>query len=398
MSLEANLSSHLTISYSAAPTASGTTAPAPGTNVASANGPASDGAAGFLAALVDQLLAGAATAPTTSPETMVGTDAAAGGTIPAPFGVAIDPATAAAAQSSPQGNVLLVRLTKELQALKDQLDSGEQPDPDLLKKLGETADALAALIAAPAPAAPAVNDPVAALDPLASIDRPTEKLKTDPLAGLVETPQQPAGRSAPSEQVTQFLASLGITLPSPAGKSDASSVGEAGSASDSTPPLPGIAQLVARLADLSQAIAPASPEIAQKLQALTQKLAGAEIDPQVLAQLTGSMDPSATAFDKVVQSLIDATPAKPASPTPQISSTAQLQIPASIAPQKPQAQALDELGTIVPVASDATSTSVAPKLAVAARPSDATQSDDSPKPEAKIIAVATAKADRKSVV
>src|SRR6185369_6598110 len=61
VSTEANLTSHLSISYSAASTASGPTAPANGTAApGNTTGTSGDGMAGFLAALVDQLLAGGA--------------------------------------------------------------------------------------------------------------------------------------------------------------------------------------------------------------------------------------------------------------------------------------------------------------------------------------------------
>ena len=73
------------------------------------------------------------------------------------------------------GVALIARLTKDLNALQAQLDAGQTPDPKLLKKLGETADALAALLAAPSAQASAT--PIAEPDALASIEATTSDIR-----------------------------------------------------------------------------------------------------------------------------------------------------------------------------------------------------------------------------
>ena len=390
---EANLSSHLSISYSAATPASGTTAATAGTAAAAGKQPAADGPLGFLAALVDQLLAGGGAKPAdgTSAD---GSDPA----IPQLASVGLGAQTVVSAKTSPQANVLLTKLAEQLKALKDQLDKGQPVDPDALQKLGETADALAALITTPAvqpataPTAPMTLDPLKTLKTVGANGQ--DKAQSD----IPGTGSDKATSNEPSDQVKQFLAGLGITLPT-AGAPVVAPTGDAPdinvAAATPTRSLPAIAQLAAQLSDLSQAIAPAAPEVAQKLETLTQKLQGAETDPNVLAQLAGGTDPDATALDQIVQSLMTAKQSSPVPTAPQLAATTPLQIPAPVAPQTPKAPTVDALAT----ASDtkvAASSAPTIKLQPVDKPSTDTPRDDSPKSDAKIIAAATAQADSKA--
>jgi flagellar hook-length control protein FliK len=289
---------------------------------------------------------------------------------------------------------LLTKLTKQLAAVEDQLKAGDKPDPTLLQQLGQTADALAALIAVPAPqpqATPPAINPNTLLDPLASIDGKSNKPKADPLAGLAGTPDQQAAPQF-NDQVAQFLASLGLAPapdPDAAPATSAATTDSTVSAATSTAPLPAIAQLAAKLAELSSTVAPIAPEVAKQLQALTQKLRGAEADPQVLAALTSGTVTDGTGIDQIVRTLLDAKPAAPPPTigTPQIAAPAKLDIPAPIAPAAPQTPTVAPV-TLAPTKPDTGTATVKPSAGP-----KASVSDDTPKPEAKIVAAAAAKID-----
>ncbi len=340
------MTAHLSISYTAS-TPAATSAAGAGA-VASAD---TAGSAGFLAALIDQLLAGgAATTP-----------AAADATAPAPvpFGTPIDPATLAAPSATPQGLPLLTTLTKTVEDIKAELDAGDKPTPDQLKKLGDLADALAALIAGPV-VAPAV----AATPPLAPAAAP------DPLA-VAAIPSAGTTQNSPTP-----------SLPAPA--------------------LPAIAQLSADFATVSTTVAPVSPEVAQKLTALAQKLDAAQASPEALAQITGTADTDGTALDQIVRQLIGDTPpatgpsAPPSSPTAPQLATPQLPLPATVA-ETPAPKAPDPAPASSATSTTAPATVTVAKLSGDGKPGDKPASDDQQKSDAKLIAAATAgdaKADR----
>ena len=387
------LSSHLTISYSALPTASGAPATAAG-----ADAPAADNPLGFLAALVDQLLGGGATAPQIDP-TAIAATATTAPAVPQPFGIALDPAASATLQSTPQGVSLLTKLTKQLAAIDDQIKAGNKPDPDLLQQLGQTADALAALIATPAPqpqpTPPPAIDPATTLDPLAALGGASGKPKADPLGGLAGASDKPAAPATPGDQITQFLASLGLAPPSdpaPAPAPAAATTDAGVTAATATQPLPAIAQLAAKLAELSSTVAPIAPEVARQLQTLTQKLSAAEADPQALAALTTATGTDSANLDQIVRALLDAKPAAASAlPAPQIAAPAKLDIPAPIAPTAPQAPTVEP---VTPTAPKSTLSPTSLKSPATSKPADSA-SDDAPKPDAKIIAAVAAKVDAK---
>ncbi|MEP7240738.1 MAG: flagellar hook-length control protein FliK [Devosia sp.] len=303
---ESALSPHLAISYASPTPASSTAAGA----VGDAAGGTSPGA-GFLAALIDQLLAGAgATASTTT--------AAADSSDPAAsLGAILDAGLKVQAQSPDGGTPvasLLATLTQQLSALKDQLDAGETPDAGTLKKLGDTLDALAALIASPAPAATPAVDAATLLDPLAAIGKAGATPAIAPQTAASILPQQPV---ATDQSVSLF-----------AGLIDGDGVPASVPATTAPPLAPALAELAKTLTSLSQAVVAASPEVSRKLEALGQKLDATANDPQLLAQL----DPQAktgSSLDTIVRSLLPQNPA-PAAGQPQLASTATLAIPAVV--------------------------------------------------------------------
>lgn len=349
--------------------------------------------AGFLAALVDQLLAGAAPPEATTTTATAGDTAAAAAALP--LGTAIDPTALTVVQSGvPRGNILLKQFTQGLQALQDELDKGETPDPDQLKRLGDLADAIAAMINVATPSATPALDPAVALDPLASIGQSSGKAKTDPLEGLADANPSASSRSpAVPDIVAQFLASLGLQLPAaPTTTDPAAAADQAGvAATTASQPLPGIAQLADKLAALTQTIAAASPELAQKLEALGKKLQAAEAAPQSFAQLTTGSDADATELDRIVQALMAAKPASPSSAAPTLAAKTELPTPTPIV--RPDAQ-LDAPPPPSTPDTALAATATASKTNPVSKPV-ATTGDDAPKPEAAIVAAATAKVDSK---
>lgn len=430
------MTAHLTISY-------GTSTPAasPTSSVASAAGssPAGDGSLGFLAALIDQLLAGSAAGLTLSPGTApaTGTPAATG------FAATVDPTALATAQATPQGLALLTKLTKTLATLKSELDAGDKPDPDLLKKLGDTADALAALIAVPAPTTLAATPPSpAAADPLAAIGATSPPVTpgTAPVV-MPATPgdstspqhapdaQPPAGsagtttRASTDQDIARTIAAAADPLAAlvaiaPAAPAPAVPAQSAATAADplaiapaatsstpatpqpSAPALPGIAQLTSELADLSKLVAASAPVVSRQLDTLVQKLGAAQANPQALAQLTTGFSTGATSLDRTIQQLLGNAPAT-APATPEVAGAApQLATPQLPLPGAPAAPASSTAAKPAdPSASPSPSTAAdttAPTItltptAVSSKAGGQPSSNDQPKQdEVKLLAAATA--------
>ena len=346
MSAEANLSSHLTISYSTPPAASGTPVPVAGT----ATPAVPDGPLGFLAALIDQLLAGGTTAAPATAETASAVTVTGPG-LPALFN--LNRKTEAKA-TPPQGIALLAKLTDQLKALQGQIDAGEAPDPDLLRKLGETANALAALIAAPAPSAnPPAIDPDTVLDPLAALAADAPATLSPPAVPADGSAPNVPAPTMPRDQVAQLLASLGISSPAPpspaaASPSTPSSDPLASVASVASARLPALAELGDKLKTLSATVAATAPDLSQKLAALTAKLDAAATDPTLLAQLGAPMtDADGTALDQIVKTLMDAKPIATTAASPQLSAAAQLPIPEALGPVNPKTDAAANPAPIV---------------------------------------------------
>ncbi len=406
LSVEAILS-HLSISYTGPASASSST-PA-----AAANGnaaPAADNPLGFLSQLVDQLLAGSAAATDTAATDTTTADASAMPTPTSPVdGLAnlnLDVSTQPAVPLKTV--VLFSQLTKAMQSIKAELDAGQKPTDDELKKLGNMVDALASLIAAPAPqqpTTPATPDPSTTLDPLQTLANAASPPKTDDTGIPTDKSDKPKDNPA-ADQLNQLLASMGITLPAPPADAAPANDTPVPAATDAvgptapaspTPqqPLPAVAQLANQLAQLTAALRPVAPDVAQKLDALSQKLSAAETDPKTaLANLTASTDSSGTDLDQLVQQLISAKPvAAPTPATPQLASNTKLDIPAPIAPKTPSVTTPDQ-----PVAPPPTTQTASLATKPALKPTASVKAPDpapadKPKTDADIKANATVIAD-----
>ena len=301
------MSSHLAVSYS--PTSqSGLNGQATGASAPTAG----DNPLGFLAALIDQLTGAGTSVPSSATTTasqslatgldallatqdktkdsgladtlatlLGGTSAAVTDTA-APTSTAAVQALLAEIQGNPAGAALIGRLTKALDSLGAQLDAGETPDPDALKKLSDTIDAIMALIAAP-------QQTTTATTPAATGD------------GL------------------DALSAIGTSTATPAAS-----------------PLPAIADLAKRLTDLGTSLRTAAPGIADKLDALSQTFDAAQSDPTLLAKLTNATDSDGTALDTLVKALLKGQPSQ--APT----STSTASVPTSPVIASPQALAMPQ--------------------------------------------------------
>ena len=404
-SREANLTSHLTISYSASPTASSTPAAAP-----TADTTATDSPLGFLTALVDQLLSGGAAATPATDTTAMATTAGAPTTAGTPslFNLGLQVQGQTPATASPQGVTLLKQLNDELSALQSQLDAGQKPDTDLLKKLGQTADALAALINVPPPqTTPPAIDPKTALDPLAAIASADPARPTAPTDDSAPAPSDGnATPSVPADQMAQLLAALGVAPAAPQQTATPAPVTTTDSvapvaATAPAAPLAALDDFVQKLTNSTKDIAPTSPEISQKLAALTAKLASAEANPTLTAQVASDVATSqaGTPLDKIITALTAPKPADPLAATPQLASTTKLDIPAALVPSKPNDPTLDPVAaptlapkiTMTPVAQ---TTAGAPAIKIDDAPATADKSDT--KAVAAIAASVTDKTDAAS--
>ncbi|MEQ1769749.1 MAG: flagellar hook-length control protein FliK [Devosia sp.] len=232
----------MTVSY-AAPSPGVTT---PGGGAAPQT--AVEGAGNFLTALIDQLLAGAAPAPTAA--------------APADFGLAATDVAATAppvpvgtsAGTPPTAESLLAKLADALADLEETLKSGGKPDADQLKALDEAVSAIASALGI---APPQIAVPTAG--------------EADPLA------------VAPSIPVGAEIA--------------ATSAGDRA--------LPALGQLADRLAQVGQLAAADAPELADKLATLSAKLETAQTSTDLTAKLAALADTDGTQLDALIRSLLD---------------------------------------------------------------------------------------------
>ncbi len=378
------MSSHLTISYTSK-TAAGT-APA---GAPAADAPAADSPLGFLAALLDQLLAGATETTTEAASSAAGTEAA----IPGLLDFALDSKTETSTAAAPDPQSLVAGLTSLLATLQTQSDTGESPSADQLHTLNDSIDALSAALPV-APATPTSASPPAAVPVQASELRdrllalsqslaataPALSQKLDTLATQLATaapaaapPASPprsddaatiadiirsllgktgasddtadkpdAGANpapATEDQLLQILATLGLNAQPASGSPPAAEAPPAASASASVAAVPpDLLRLSNQLTRLSAELAPVAPDFAKKLEAVATKLVSSDADPTLLAQVgSAASDRDGAGLEKLVQSLIDAKPAAAPAPVPtgpQIATTTQLEIPAAIVPPK----------------------------------------------------------------
>jgi flagellar hook-length control protein FliK len=345
-SAEAALS-HLTITYAPPSTASSPAAPVG----AAASAPAEENPLGFLAALLDSLLAGSEAIATTSANTEEPALATpvAEPIVPLTFANAVD---APAEPPSPAAR-LLARLGHQLNALQRQLDEGSPATPKQLKELGDTADALLALLA---------NAPAAA--PVVPGETPPPETGTEPATQAAADPSfsqitEPAGPAMPHRDLAaHLLAQLGVaanqTAASPPAPEQAASADTHFAttptqilaspdapapipaptrphlpASPQTPaePLPALTALAGRLADTGRRLAPLAPEAAQKLASLAAALGAAATTPDQLAALAGN-DPDR--LEANVRQLLAEKPAPQPPATPKLAAPAGLELPAPI--------------------------------------------------------------------
>ncbi len=371
--------SNLTVSYvsqtPAAPSAGGPAA-----------APATDSPLGFLAALIDQVLA-------VDAQTGGGADAGAS----APFAGLLDVDTSDNGDTASDPAQLAANLIATLDA-----QLAGQSDPGHLADLKDTIDALAALFdgapttggsAAPSiapgqidqlltdlgliepvtgkvqPAAAPTTDLTTLRDKLAALGQSVaatapdlaQRLQelvakldaagTEPAPGAQSDPDaltiahiirsllgHPARSDAdttatdPAEPPTddellRVLATLGLgTAPGSAAPASAAQA-------SATVPTP-LLRLSNQLTQVASELAATAPALAGKLEAVATRLVSGDADPNLLGKLTSAAgSPDGAALDKLVQSLIDAKPAAPAAAprAPQVAAPTDLAIPAPLA-------------------------------------------------------------------
>ncbi len=318
---------HLTVSYASQ---------TPAGIVPAATRAAGDDAAnplGFLAALVDHLTGGKQPRPD---------DAQA---------VAVRPAPAAGTAATDP----LADLAAQLDALEADVARGEAPTPAQRDRLGAAIDTLAAAtqrpasdqiaalrdrLAALADSAPELSQALGSMAArLAAIATPPADADTETVADIIRVLL--GGRteaSARDDAIVQMLAGLGIAVPviqthSPVSTSPAPASTAPGSTS--------LLQLSAQLSQIGAALAVSAPDLVERLETIATRLVSTDTDPALLGRLTSAAaDSDATALKTLVQTLASAQPASVATvATPQIAATAQLELPAPIAPAKPPAEA-----------------------------------------------------------
>jgi flagellar hook-length control protein FliK len=281
--------SNLTVSY-VSQTPAGIPAGAP------AAAPAADSPLGFLAALIDQLLAGGT-------EAVAGTTAEAGGTVDVAglLNAALNAKPEASTAVPAPASDLLAALTTQLDKLQARIETGEAPPPAELPKLRHAIDAMISTIDAKL-AAPA--EPDAPPDPVGSISTTTEVTQSATISNAA---------------ITQLLTGLGLIDP------QAPPAAPAADVVAKVEPQADIAALRDRLSALAQSIAATAPDLAQKLQTLVTKLEPIAADPALAAQIgltRPEPDPDALTIAHIIRSLLghadapDVDPAKIATPEP----------------------------------------------------------------------------------
>jgi len=344
------VSSHLTISYTSKTAAGSAPAVSPAAGESAADGPL-----GFLAALLDQLVAGAK--PATEEASVAGTE----NTIPGLLDIALDSTTETRTSSASDSQSPIADLTGLLGAMQAQLDNGESPSADQLKRLSDRIEALSAApggTGAPALASDldgqllALSESLAATAPALAQD--LEALATQSASNASASEGDDAGtiadiirallgqtdasldettgsRSAatPQDQLLQILSSLGLSAQSATGTAS-----DAPASPSSVPP--DLLRLSTQLTKLSSELGALAPDLAKKLDAVATRLVSADADPTLLAQLgSAASDQDGASLDKLVQSLLDTKPVPAAAPAgPTIAATAKLEVPAAIMPAK----------------------------------------------------------------
>ncbi|MEO7221840.1 MAG: hypothetical protein ABIY37_05150, partial [Devosia sp.] len=238
--------------------------------------PATDSPLGFLAALLDQILAGGAEAVAE-----MNAEAGANVDIPGLLNVALQNKTAIAPERVELASDLLASLVAHLDKAAGRTEAGDVPAPSELPKLADAVDALIAALDK------AVATPVVQQDPGTAIPAAI----TAGVAGPTPT--------ISDDQITQLLASLGLVEPPTATATEPATV------TAKVEPGADIAALRERLTALAQSVTATAPDLAQKLQTLVAKLEPIAADPTLAAQIgLTAPDPDALAIAHIIKSLL----------------------------------------------------------------------------------------------
>lgn len=162
--------------------------------------------------------------------------------------------SAAAVQVAP----LLASLSDDLETLEAQLEAGEKPDSDLLDRIGETIDAIAALLPPPAPATTSATEPVAPTDDAISSVSTASTSST----GTTGSPPTPSATPAVLDEIKALVASIRVST-----ESDDATTGSTSTADDSTSVTKGASGQIVVIADGADAAA-----AADQISALIEKL------------------------------------------------------------------------------------------------------------------------------
>lgn len=246
---------------------------------------------------------------------------------------------------------LLADLIDQLTALQDVLGGSAPVDPAAEKKLAETIDALAAALGIQLPQAPSVDPAITAA---ASID-------TSVVAGPQFDPAAVVAAATTDAKPTTETATLGAipladdgvpvtvdgdTIQATAATTDAPATDESTTTSQ-----PVVKELADKLTQLAAVLAPKAPELAKKLEALSQGLASGTITAEQLAKLGLDLDAGADVPETEIARAIDrllspAAETKPA-PTPAPFTAATMALPElSGDKSKTDAQKIDGKATV----------------------------------------------------
>ena len=291
----------------------------------------------------------------------------------------------------------MASLTQQLKALKDQLEAGQPPDPDALKKLSDTIDALAALLPA---ASPGVSFTPAAIEPSASTDISVGAISGTPASNPAQ-PVLPPTLPLPAMGTSDDAGASNSTAQTDTSATTSNSAPASATASSAPPQqktvsadTTALATLASKLQDLSQSLAPTAPDLSQKLAALSQTVTTTASDPTAVAQLNQQLAASGTTITDAVKPLLPTPPAASpsiASTQPQLAAaTTALPLPAVSSPEDkpatekpaPSKSADATATTKLSVTSTTTASASVVAAASANTKSDATASNDSNTPTA----------------
>ena len=314
----------------------------------------------------------------------------------------IDLPHASEALQTDAGKSLLKELGNALIAANDALADGQPINPALEKKLRETLDDLAALLGVVTPPPPSINPVIAAaasgegLLPAAEIAPPAPAI---PLPDLPDAETPPVG--PPAEIVPSLTAAPPIGTPETSASitstADVTAEIAPPAATDAPAPVPPITQLAKLIEDLGNRLVQQAPELAQKLDALAQKLASSDLPDDVLARLGLAVDAgqSDTDLTKLVETLaapslkpVKDTPAPafqvPALKLPETSTASPGAVKAGV-PTSTEAPAAVTADPVADAATDATKAVLATHIAKDTKPA-------APEPKAAAPAATTAPA------